>query len=359
MRLGPFALALAVSLACASAAYAGPDPSKLRAAADSFEAGAKSYKDGKHEEAAAHFEAADAAVPSSKALRFAIRARAEAGQASRAATLAALALDRYPEDAETKKLATETIEKLGSGLHRAEVSCASPCLLAAGTRIVHGEATTRWVVYLDPGSQSLGASFGKVAAPEQSIDATAGGSSEVRFAPKKKKADPEPPPAGGGGMPVGTDTPDDQPEGPPKDDDWRIHPAPFVVGIIATAGLGGTTIWSGIDTMNNPGADAVREECRGQGEDCELYQEGQSKELRTNALIGATAGVAAVTLVLAIVTDWDGDPDPAAAFVGPQKRSKKTGKNEPLPLWVDVGSAIGQGVGTQDQRLTLGYRGRF
>jgi hypothetical protein len=347
MRFGPVALALALTFTAATAAHAGPDPSKLRAAADSFEAGAKSYKDGKHEEAAAHFEAADAAVPSSKALRFAIRARAEAGQASRAATLAALALERYSDDAETKKLATETIEKLGPGLHRAEVSCASPCLLAVGTRIVPGEANTRWVVYLDPGSQSLGASFGKVAAPEQTIDAAAGGSSEVRFAPKKKKADPEPPPSGGG-MPVGTDTPDDQPEGPPKDDDWRIHPAPFVVGIIATAGLGGTTIWSGIDTMNNPGADAVREECRGQGEDCELYQEGQSKELRTNALIGATAGVAAVTVVLAIVTDWDGDPDPEKAAI-----------NEPLPLWVDVGSAIGQGVGTQDQRLTLGYRGRF
>ena len=86
---------------------------------------------------------------------------------------------------------------------------------------------------------------------------------------------------------------------------------------------GGTTIWSGIDTINNPGADAVREECAGQGEECELYQEGQSKELRTNALIGATAGVAAVTLVLAIVTDWDGDPDPAAAFVRPRKRSKR------------------------------------
>src|SRR5512139_2200784 len=178
MRFGPIALALALTLGTAFDASAGPDPAKLRAAADSFEAGAKSYKDGRHEEAAAHFEAADSAVPSSKALRFAIRARAEAGQASRAATLAALALERYPDDAETKKLAAETVEKLGPSLHRVEVSCASPCLLAAGPRIVHGEAATRWAVYLDPGKQSMGASFvGKITAPEQTVEAVAGGNS--------------------------------------------------------------------------------------------------------------------------------------------------------------------------------------
>jgi hypothetical protein len=355
MRLGPLALALALTTAAVSSASAGPDPAKLRAAADSFEAGAKAYKDGKFEEAAAHFEAADEAVPSSKALRFAIRARTEAKQPSRAATLAALAVDRYPDDAETKKLATETVEKFGSELHRVEVSCASPCLLAAGTRIVHGEASTRWVVYLDPGTQNIGASFlGKIAAPEQAVEAVAGGSSEVRFVPPTGKpggggggAPPVEPKgeggeggAGEGGADVGTG------DEPAKD--WRIHPAPFVVGVIATAALGGTTIWSGIDTLNNPGPDAVREGCRGQGEDCELYQEGQSKELRTNALIGATAGVAVVTVVLAIVTDWDGDDAP-----------QETGRRTPPPLWVDVGSVMWPSVGTQDQRLTLGYRGRF
>lgn len=348
MRLGPLALALALTAAVPFSASATPDPAKLRAAADSFEAGAKAYKDGRFEEAAAHFEAADAAVPSSKALRFAIRARTEADQASRATTLAALALDRYPDDAETKKLATETIDKLGSGLHRAEVSCASPCLLAVGPRIVHGEAATRWVVYLDPGKQSIGASFGKIAAPERAVDASAGGSSAVRFAPAEGSRTPKGDAGAGGATPGGGTGGADVGTGEEPEKDWRIHPAPFVVGVIATAALGGTTIWSGIDTMNNPGADAVREGCRGQGEDCELYQEGQSKELRTNALIGATAGVAVVTVVLAIVTDWDGDDGP-----------KETGRKSPPPLWVDVGSGIGSYGGSQDQRVTLGYRGRF
>jgi hypothetical protein len=350
MRLGPYALALALTIGASSSAFAA-DPAKLRAAADSFEAGAKSYKDGKHEEAAAHFEAADAAVPSAKALRFAIRARTEAGQASRAATLAALAIQRYPEDAETKKLATEALEKLGPGLHKANVVCASACLLAVGPRIVHGEAATDWVVYLDPGPQSIGASFGKIAAPEQNVEAQAGGTSEVTFAPPKKSgggagAGAHPDVGAGGGGEGGADAGGTE-EPPP---DWRIHPAPFVIGLIATAGLGGTTIWSGIDTLNNPGPDAVREECRGQGEDCELYLEGQSNELRTNALIGATAGVAAVTVVLAIVTDWDGD-DAAPGETG--------WRRQPPPLWVDVGSANGLLGDPQEQRVTLGYRGRF
>src|SRR5256885_1314583 len=84
------------SAICPSTAVAGPDAGKLRDAADSFEAGARAFKDKHFEEAATHFEAADAAVPSEKSLRLAIRARSEAGQGARASSLAALALDLYP-----------------------------------------------------------------------------------------------------------------------------------------------------------------------------------------------------------------------------------------------------------------------
>ncbi len=347
--------ALGLALACLTqpaGVFAGPDPAKLRAAADSFEAGAKAYKDGRFEESAAHFEAADSAVPSAKALRFAMRARSEAGQASRAATLAALALERYADDAETKKLAEETLEKTASGLHRVKVSCAAPCLVAAGTRIVHGEAATRWVVFLDPGSQTLGASFlGKIAAKEQTVAATAGGESSLRFSPAKDGsgsagatvgAGGAAPEGGGGeGGAGGSDVgPPDEPKG-----DWRIHPAPFFVGLAVTVGLGATTIWSGIDTIQNPGADKVKEECRGQGEDCPLFQEGEAKEVRTNALIGGTAGAAALTVIFAIVADWDGDDGEAASAS--------------RPLWVDFGGARAFSGHSRDHHVVVGYRGRF
>ncbi len=150
LRLAPLVLGMALSLGTSlgvgeGSAHAGPDPGKLKAAAESFEAGARAFKEKKFQEAAAHFEAADSAVPGPKALRLAMRARDEAGQASRAATLAALGLDRHSDDAETRELANEILGKYAKTLQKVEISCVSPCLLAVGTHIVHGEASTRRV----------------------------------------------------------------------------------------------------------------------------------------------------------------------------------------------------------------------
>ena len=130
LHLGVFLFASALT----SRVHAGPDAQKLKHAAESFESGARAFKDGKFEEAAAHFEAADSEVPGPKALRLAIRARDEAGQDARAATLASLALERYPDDPETRKVAEEELAKVGSSLHKLQVSCASPCLLALASR---------------------------------------------------------------------------------------------------------------------------------------------------------------------------------------------------------------------------------
>ncbi len=341
---GLMLLALCVSAPAVSA----PDPAKLKAASESFEAGARAFENNRFEEAAAHFEAADAAAPSAKALRLAIKARGKASQGARAATLAALATQRYPDDAETKKVAAQALDEHASKLHRAEVSCVSPCLLAVGSRIVHGEASTRWVVYLDPGKTSIGASFlGKIAATDQSLVAVPGGTSNVRFSPAKS-ADGGGEGGAGGGPAVTTGGSDATGGGGAGGEaggggeqaepasDWRIHPAPFFVGLAATVGLGATTIWSGIDTMNDPGADRVREECAGQGEDCQLYQDGQAKELRTNALIGATAGAGAITLILGIVAKWSSETpedeatpaafqlDPPTVFVGGARPDQPT-----------------------------------
>jgi len=343
-------------------ATAGPDPGKLKAASESFEAGARAFEAQKFEQAAAHFEAADAAAPSSKAVRLAIKAREKAGQSSRAATLAALATERYPDDAETKKLAGKTLADLASKLHRVDVSCASPCLLAVGARIVHGEASTRWVVFLDAGKATMGASFvGKATAQDQPVNAVAGGSSTLRFTPPAEAkgaggagGEVTPPPGGAGGEAtggtggeggVGTGDPGEEPRS-----EWRIHPAFFFVGLAVTAAAGATTIWSGIDTINDPGTDAVREGCAGQGEDCQLYKDAQAKEVRTNALIGATAGAGAITLILGIVGKWSSDekslksePEGEEAAAAKELLAKRSGVKLDLPmLWVGEANAKGQ-----------------
>lgn len=184
------ALALAAVIAATLTAVVpvaaddAPDPAKVKRAAEEFDLGVAAFKAKEFDEAAQHFEAADEAVPGAKTLRLAIRARAEAGQGSRAATLAAQALDRYPSDGDTARFAKETIARFEPALHRVKVSCASPCLLAIGTRAVHGARATRWVLYLDPGKASINASFlGDTVAKPRAIAAVAGGATDVRFEP--------------------------------------------------------------------------------------------------------------------------------------------------------------------------------
>ncbi|MEO7328397.1 MAG: hypothetical protein ABI193_07455 [Minicystis sp.] len=311
------ALAALVLLAAAPArADKVPDAAQVRAAAEHFDAGASAFKARSFEDAASHFEAADAAVPTPKTLRQAIRARSEAGQGARAATLAALALERYPGDEATIKLAKDTIAQVEPLVQTLKISCASPCVLAFGTRSVPGEATTRWTLYLDPGKVTLAASFFGGSGAQQDMVAVAGQSRELRFepaeAPSKKPATPAVVPAS---AKPGTPEPDksELPPGEvpvtPKADETPgrgLHPAFFFAGLAATAGVGGVTIWSAVDTATNPGPDYVKQVCAGKGESCPEYQTGRSKQLRTNILIGASAGTAAVTLVLAIFTNWGG-----------------------------------------------------
>jgi len=305
-----------ISVACAA-----PDAEAVRKARDSFDEGGRTYRAGNYELAASHFEAADAAVPSARALRMAIRANSKAGQEARAATLAAQALRRYPDDTKTKALAEETIAATEKKLHRLEVRCAEPCVLAIGTHAVHGQASDDWVLYLDEGAVQISASFEDGGDDLLDVQAVAGGSHSVELMPQRDDGGQEPTPVA---------TPSAEPTEPPvvsgeppdrvsvDGPSWIESPWVFGFWALATAGVGGATIWSGIDTLHNPGKDVVQQACVGQGTDCPEYQQGRASQLRTNVLIGATAGTAALATIFAIfVTDWDGEPDDEAAFVTP------------------------------------------
>jgi hypothetical protein len=322
MRRLALAVALPASLLAAGPASADkPDAARVKAAAEQFDSGVGAFKQKDFEHAASHFEAADAAVPSAKALRQAIRARSEAGQGSRAATLAALALERYPGDDATTKLARETIEKYEALLYKVKVTCAAPCALSIGADAVPGEAGGKRVIYVDPGPRTLNASFsGGAPGATKEVEAKAGDGTDLTFEPKKKRAAP-PPSSSPSASPPTAETPsksesppeDAKPEPPPEPERKGISPAFFAVGLATTVGVGAATIWSGVDTQNNPGPDAVRAGCRGQGTSCPLYQEGLAHQMRTNVLIGVTVGAAALTTVLAVFTNWRGSKKKAPA----------------------------------------------
>lgn len=314
----------ALALLAPTAAHAAPDAGKVRTAAEEFDEAVRLYKAKDFGAAANHFEAADGAVPSPKALRLAIRSRTEAGQLARAATLSAYALDRYPAETETAETARETLAKHRPALHEVKVSCQSLCILAVevpgeAPRSVHGDPNTRWTVFLEPGTSTISGSFlGNLPAGAKKVDAKAGGSSELRF-DAQGSGGAAPPPATP--PPAADPTPPEPTAPPPAEDDagddGGLSPIFVLGGAVLTAAAGGVTVWSGIDTMNDPGEDAVRAGCAGQGTDCQLYQDGLAKETRTNVLIGVTAGLGAATLVLALFTDWDGDASAEVGQLGP------------------------------------------
>lgn len=311
--------ALLLTAALPAWADGAPDAAKIRTASEQFEVGALAYKKGSFEEAASAFEAADDSAPSVKPLKLAIKSRDQAGQGSRGATLAALAMDRYPGDADIGDVARRTLEKLSPLLHKVTVSCGSPCVLAAGPRAIHGQADTRWTVYLDPGKTTISASFfGNTVGVKRDVDAKAGGTSAIRFEPPeapRAAVAPGEKPSPAGKLPHETVSPiepvPDEPEKPKS----GLPPAVVAVGAIATAGLLGATIWSGIDTKNNPGPDAVRAACAGKTSDCPEYAAGRAHQTRTNILLGATIGTAVITGLIGIAfTRWGGKKKADAAL---------------------------------------------
>jgi hypothetical protein len=325
-----FVFLAASMLVAANVSAAGPAPADRKRAAEHYDAGVAAFKKKKFEDAAAHFEEANATLPSAAALRQAIRARSEAGHGARAATLAAQALDKYPNDGPLFKVAHDALEKYEVLVEKLKVKCASPCTVTVGDYVVPGEARQTWVVYVDPGSVTLKATYANGSADvSKEVDAKAGEQADVSLEPKKQAP---PPPVEVPAEPVKVDPPperedkkeDDKDDGQPRK---GISPVFFGVGAAAFVGLGIATIWSGIDTEKNPGAAAVRMDCQGKGTSCPQYQLGLAHQTRTNALVGATVGVGAVTTVLGIFTNWRGNKKPPPA--------------EPTAIVVDRGGVLG------------------
>jgi len=278
-----------------------PTPAQVRAAAEAFDLGRQAYKDGRYTEAAEQFERADANAPSSTALELAIRSRDKAGDLDRAGTLASLALALYPEDENITKIAPDVVARAGANMFELSVTCAEPCEITDGQQIVHGAASRQRTIFLAPGKHALRASFGDKA-ESKSIDAVAGGSGTLTYSAPGADAEPAVPPPATEPEPQPTEP---APEAPPEKKSSGWSPTVVWIGAGATAVAGGIAIWSGVDTMKNPGPDKVKAECPKNDTSCPLYKQGQAKETRTNVLLGVTGGLALATgLVAAFVVDW-------------------------------------------------------
>jgi hypothetical protein len=348
--LGAALLAVALSGPVSALAANEPTPTQIREAAEAFDRGREAYKNEDWVTAAEQFERADSLAGSPTALEYAIRARDKAGQLDRAATLSALVAKRYPDEANLGKIATEVVERARPGLFELSVGCGEPCDLAVGGKIVPGAPDVQRTVYLPAGKQTIRAGFSGDRADSTEVEATAGGQGQVAF---------DAPAAA-----VNADTPavnPDVPKPPPPEaakpkarSGWS--PTVFWVGAGLTAVAAGTTIWSGIDTLNNPGKDRVRNECEAGDTDCSLYQDGLAHQRRTNVLIGVTAGVGVATALVGLfATDWgSGEAAPADQPEAPdeypvaKRHQDRAVARARIKPWVVVGSGA-----------LIGAEGRF
>lgn len=281
-----------------------PDALKVRTAAQEFDAGRRAYTARDFSTAADHFENAFRDVPSMEALRLAIRSHQQSGNLARAATLSELALRKYGDDPGTVSLARSTLHEARPKVFKISIQCEPECAVVVDGRAVFDEAATSIVLYVEAGKHEVAATWKDDRSRAIDVQGTAGKETETVFrAPSLDEGGDEVPPTQGGTV-QGTESaaPGSAEKGS------GLPPAVTYVGIGLTAALTGATIWSGIDTRNNPGKDAIRTQCVDQGESCALYQDGLSRQKRTNILLGATIGAAVITSVIGVAyTNWGAD----------------------------------------------------
>jgi len=310
MRRGLF-IALASAALAAGAATATPrvaradDPppsaDRLKSAAEEYDRGRRAFLADDFDGAAVHFESAYRDAPRAETIRLAIRARRKAKQLGRAATLAAIALQRFTTDAATAQLAKETLDEAGPALAEYDIDCNGECAIAADGRVVSQSDAPKHRIFLEPGPHDLGVSF-KQGGLTKHIEAKRGGKDALSF-------DAPPPPPDPAITPPGTTPDKTRPGEKPETSSKPLSPVVFFVAAGVTVALGAATIVSGIDAKNNPGTDAVHRACAGKDESCPEYQAGKSAETRTNVFLGATIGVAVITGVIGVFfTRWSAAP---------------------------------------------------
>ncbi len=305
-----------------------------QAAAEAFDRGTTAYLAEDFGTAARWFEMANNLAPAAPALLQAIRAYQRAGNDLRAATLALRLVERFPDAGTSVDQAQQALDEVRGRFFLVEVACDEECAVELdGTLQAHPS------FFLQPDqTHRVGASFANGNVYEE-VSGAAGEQRTVRLAAPVERAGqsstqaeptsedlPQMESAWTRRAPPEAGAPDrGAPEraafdrGVSDESDGGIHPAGFLTTLALTLGAAGALVWSGMDTLSARDAyEAVAAQERRDGaltfpEARTLLDEGRTKELRTNVLIGATAGLAVLTVVLAIVTDWGSTDDDASA----------------------------------------------
>ena len=306
--LGPILVGLAVAGAPARA-HADDDSAASddrAAAAREFAEGQRAFAAGDYRLAAEQFEAAYKHKPHHSSLWNAARARQRAGDIARAANLYARYLREAPPNARDRNNAQSSLRQLASKLGQLEITAVG----LEEVRVDREPADGR-IVYVNPGAHVVEAKVPKsdravtqptsvdagqtvsvaLVAPATPTESTANGNAGGSTA-TTPQATTTPPPSSGGG----TETP----PLPKKGGGRPLPPVVVYVGAGLTVVSAGLSVVSGLDVLNQK---STFDKDQSQAN----LDAGKSKQLRTNILLGVTAGLAVLTGVCAIwLVDWRG-----------------------------------------------------
>ncbi|MEM9190885.1 MAG: hypothetical protein AAGF12_16995 [Myxococcota bacterium] len=276
------------------------------AAARAYQAGQAAYLQENFSGAAEYFEMAFQLAPNSTSLRSAARARLAAGHYSSAAQLADELLAEYDEDAGSVALAEAILDEVEPRLGRVALHCDAPCVATIdGQAQLGAEDDADHIIYARPGTHAIAVSFGDGAVVEHEVVLRRRAEVELNVA--------RPP------MVTPDEVVEDEPPAlsePTAEPSSGLTPTWFIAAAMATVVAGGFTIWSGTDVLS--AHDRFLEMPTQDGLD-----DGRSRELRTNILIGVTSTLALTTFVLAFLTDWSGEEEasPVSVEVSPNGAS--------------------------------------
>lgn len=275
------------------------DPAGQAAAARAYDQGVSAFLNGDHARAAVWFETAYRLAPAPAAIIQAALAHQEAGALARAASLAHWMRERHADDPQVAETSEAILSAHEGGLVEITVDC-QDCVVA-----VDGEVWAHDTVFVSPneahqvvlqsGDARRGYDIEEPPGARRTLEgpdpsevpastATATAIAPDAIDPGYAQADPD----------ANATTPDAGSSGFGFVDPWA-----FAVALGVTAVAGAVLIWSGVDALSGLSDYEANPTWEG-------FREGEDRELRTNVLIGITAGAAAVTAVLALLTDWDG-----------------------------------------------------
>lgn len=284
-------LVAAAALVTPLDAAAQPSARDRASAARAYDRGTAAFLAEDFGAAARWFETAHRLAPAAAALVQAVRSHLRAGNDLRAATLALSLQDLYPDNEAAQRTANEALQDAGTYV-RVEVDC-DDCALE-----VDGALVGRDSFFVEPGSSHTVVAAFDEGNRTQDVSGEAGQTVQLSFErPDGQIASGD---GGSSSVPSGDGGEPTVDEGEGGGDGVPL--AVSIVALVITAGLGGVTIWSGIDTLD--GVPAYEENPTVEG-----LEDGRSREARTNWLIAGTSVAAAATLVLFLFTDYGAGGD--------------------------------------------------